>query len=262
MQKSADQVGQTAADFGQTARRLNEKDGPMDRLAEGTEALSHAADSFNSATLPRINRVTEETSRAVRQLGRAANTINDNPQSLIFGAGAVAPGPGEPGLHRARRPPMMRRAFAWGALVLAATLAGCSAIPDKPVRPTLYDFGPGAGRQPRRRPPVPVPALVLADVEATGALDGSAVLYRLGYADDHQLRPYSQARWSAPPPQLIRQRLRQRLGRDRAVLDLGESAGARARRRRGAARAAHGAGGVLAAVRVAGPRAGACCACA
>jgi len=97
VQKSADEVGRTAADFSQTARRLNEKDGPMDRLAEGTQALSHAADSFNSATLPRINRVTEETSRAVRQLGRTANTITDNPQSLIFGSGPMAPGPGEPG---------------------------------------------------------------------------------------------------------------------------------------------------------------------
>jgi phospholipid/cholesterol/gamma-HCH transport system substrate-binding protein len=97
VQRSADQVGRTAADFSQTARRLNEKDGPIDRLADGTEALSHAADSFNSATLPRINRVTEETSRAVRQLGRTANTINDNPQSLIFGSGPVEPGPGEPG---------------------------------------------------------------------------------------------------------------------------------------------------------------------
>lgn len=97
VQKSAEQVGKTAADFSQTAKRLNQKDGPMDRLAEGTQALSHAADSFNSATLPRINRVTEETSRAVRQLGRTANTITDNPQSLIFGSGAVAPGPGEPG---------------------------------------------------------------------------------------------------------------------------------------------------------------------
>jgi phospholipid/cholesterol/gamma-HCH transport system substrate-binding protein len=97
VQKSAEQVGKTAANFSQTAQRLNQKDGPMDRLAEGTEALSHAADSFNSATLPRINRVTEETSRAVRQLGRTANTINDNPQSLIFGSGVASPGPGEPG---------------------------------------------------------------------------------------------------------------------------------------------------------------------
>jgi phospholipid/cholesterol/gamma-HCH transport system substrate-binding protein len=99
VKNSADEVNKTAADFGKTVRRLNEKDGPMDRLAEGTQALSHAADSFNSATLPRINRVTEETSRAVRQLGRTATTISDNPQSLIFGSGAVAPGPGEPGFE-------------------------------------------------------------------------------------------------------------------------------------------------------------------
>lgn len=95
--KSADEIGRTAADFGQTARRLNEKDGPIDRLAEGTEALSHAADAFNASTLPRINRVTEETSRAVRQLGRTANQVGDNPQSLLYGSGPVRPGPGEPG---------------------------------------------------------------------------------------------------------------------------------------------------------------------
>jgi phospholipid/cholesterol/gamma-HCH transport system substrate-binding protein len=97
VRKSADEVEKTAAEFGQAARRLSDKDGPMDRLAEGTQALSHAADSFNSATLPRVNRVTEETSRAVRQLSRAAININENPQSLIFGAGPVVPGPGEPG---------------------------------------------------------------------------------------------------------------------------------------------------------------------
>ena len=97
VQQSADEVHRTAADFGQTARRLNEKDGPIDRLAEGSQALSHAADSFNAATLPRINRVAEDTSRAVQRLGRTVNTINDNPQSLIYGSGAIAPGPGEPG---------------------------------------------------------------------------------------------------------------------------------------------------------------------
>lgn len=97
VQKSADEIGKTAADFRSTAQRLNAKDGPIDRLATGSEALSHAADSFNAATLPRINQVTEETSRAVRQLGRTANTIGDNPQSLIYGTGPVAPGPGEPG---------------------------------------------------------------------------------------------------------------------------------------------------------------------
>lgn len=94
---SANEISSTAADFGKTARRLNDQDGPIDRLAEGSQALSHAADSFNAATLPRINRVTEETSRAVRQLARTANAIGDNPQSLIYGSGPIAPGPGEPG---------------------------------------------------------------------------------------------------------------------------------------------------------------------
>lgn len=82
-----------------TARRLNAPDGPLDRLASGTEALSSAAERFNATTLPRVNRTAEDTSRAVRQLGRTVNTINDNPQSLIFGGGRIEPGPGEPGFQ-------------------------------------------------------------------------------------------------------------------------------------------------------------------
>jgi phospholipid/cholesterol/gamma-HCH transport system substrate-binding protein len=97
LQVTSDEVGKASSEISKTAQRLNEKDGPIDRLAEGTEALSAAADSFNAATLPRINQVTDETSRAVRRLSRAANAINDNPQSLIFGNGAANPGPGEPG---------------------------------------------------------------------------------------------------------------------------------------------------------------------
>jgi len=96
--KGASDEAKTAInEIGNTAKRLNAKDGPIDRLAEGTEGLAHAADSFNAATLPRINRVTEDTSRAVRQLSRTVNGINDNPQSLIFGAGEAKPGPGEQG---------------------------------------------------------------------------------------------------------------------------------------------------------------------
>jgi phospholipid/cholesterol/gamma-HCH transport system substrate-binding protein len=94
---TADQAKATIAEFGRVGQRLNAKDGPVDRLAEGAEGLAHAADSFNAATLPRINRVTEDASRAARQLSRTVNGINDNPQSLIFGSGAAQPGPGEPG---------------------------------------------------------------------------------------------------------------------------------------------------------------------
>ena len=112
--------------------------------------------------------------------------------------------------------------LALGGLLLAL-LSACAGIVDKPTRATLYDFGPGPVTE--VQPPAPVrPALVLADVEAAATLEGSALLYRLGYVDDHQLRPYSQARWGAPPPQLVRQRLRERIGRDRVVLNPGEGA--------------------------------------
>ena len=109
----------------------------------------------------------------------------------------------------------------WLALAFVAMLAAC-ATPDKPTRAILYDFGPGAVAP---TAPQPVqPSLVLGDIDATGALDSTALNYRLMYADANQLRPYAQARWSAPPPQLIRQRLREQLGRDRAVLDVSEGA--------------------------------------
>ena len=55
------------------------------------------ARDVNAATLPRVNRVADDTSHAVRRLGRAADSINDNPQSLLFGNGGAAAGPGEPG---------------------------------------------------------------------------------------------------------------------------------------------------------------------
>lgn len=97
LQTTAADVSRTAATFETTATRLNAKDGPLDRLAEGTGALAHAADTFGAATLPRVNRVSEEASRAARQLSRTVTGINDNPQSLIFGNGLVLPGPGEPG---------------------------------------------------------------------------------------------------------------------------------------------------------------------
>lgn len=97
LQATATAANGTFEAIGQTARRLNEKDGALDRLASGTGALAHAADTFGAATLPRINRVSEDASRAARQLSRTVSGINDNPQSLIFGDGPVQPGPGEQG---------------------------------------------------------------------------------------------------------------------------------------------------------------------
>ena len=123
---------------------------------------------------------------------------------------------------------------ALAAATFALLLTACSALPDKPsARPAVYDFGPGpiaAAAMPSSSaaastPTVPVPALTLEDIDAPDALDGTAILYRLSYADVQQLRPYAQARWSMTPAQLVRQRLREQLGLQRVVLNRGDVPG-------------------------------------
>lgn len=106
--------------------------------------------------------------------------------------------------------------------LLAGLLAACGSFVDRPQRPALYDFGPRVPAATSASAPAQ-PALVLPELEAASTLDGTAVLYRLGYADANQLRPYAYSRWSAPPAQLVRQRLRDHLGQQMVVLNLGEA---------------------------------------
>jgi len=103
-------------------------------------------------------------------------------------------------------------------LLLAALLAGCKALPDKPVQETMYDFGPAPAAPVEPSAPAR-PPLLLSDVQVGTVLEGTEMLYRLAYENAHELRPYAFARWSSPPGELVQQRLREVLGRDRAVLD-------------------------------------------
>ena len=127
-------------------------------------------------------------------------------------AARTAPGPGT----------AARRALRAAALVLAGAALGGCALVDKPVRPLVYDFGPGVMASAPASPASPV--LLLQEVEAGSALDSTAVLYRLAYADVQQLQPYAQARWSMAPAQLLRQRLRDTLSQHATVLAPGEGA--------------------------------------
>jgi len=103
---------------------------------------------------------------------------------------------------------------------------GCGALPDKPARATLYDFGPGAvstaAVSTAAKPALP--PIALAEIDATSRLDGTQMLYRLGYADANELRPYGQSRWSQVPAQLLRQRVREALEVGHTVLGPEESA--------------------------------------
>ncbi|MGJ7494486.1 MlaD family protein [Variovorax sp. RT4R15] len=94
----------TAADFSRVANsvngtltRLNAEGGTMDRLGNGTSALQQTLESLNTTTLPRFNRAADDTSLAARRVGRVADAIADNPQSVLYGTGTPLPGPGEPG---------------------------------------------------------------------------------------------------------------------------------------------------------------------
>lgn len=84
-------------DVGATARRLNAKSGPLDKLTEGGTALAAGVETFSAATLPKLAEVADETSRTMRQLRRTVSAVDDNPQALIFGNGPSVPGPGEAG---------------------------------------------------------------------------------------------------------------------------------------------------------------------
>lgn len=105
-------------------------------------------------------------------------------------------------------------------LIASLALSGC-ALPSPPVRPLVYDFGPGFLGAPAA-PPARLAPLVMGDIEAPPALDSTALLYRLAYANAQQLQPYTLARWSMTPAQLLRQRLREQLGQQRALLNPGD----------------------------------------
>lgn len=63
----------------------------------------------------------------------------------------------------------------------------------------------------------------MSAIDARGPLEGStAMLYRLAYANDQQLRPYAESRWAMAPALLVDQRLRNLLSQNRPVVSEAE----------------------------------------
>jgi len=94
---SADEARASAKAFKVVTERMNAPGGTLDKLAEGVDTLASTGQTLNSAALPRLNHVMDDAARAARRVGRTADTLSDNPKSLLFGTGTPAPGPGEPG---------------------------------------------------------------------------------------------------------------------------------------------------------------------
>lgn len=102
--ESADETRRSARAFRTVTERMSASGGTLDQLAQGVTTLAATGQNLNTATLPRVNHALEDTARTARQLSRAAGTINDNPQSLLYGNGPLLPGPGEPGFTNPGKP--------------------------------------------------------------------------------------------------------------------------------------------------------------
>jgi phospholipid/cholesterol/gamma-HCH transport system substrate-binding protein len=75
----------------------------MSGLAARLDTLTGQAGSeLTAETLPRANALLEELTVSSRRLVRLMESIERNPQSLVFGRGRAAPGPGEAGFGQGR----------------------------------------------------------------------------------------------------------------------------------------------------------------
>jgi phospholipid/cholesterol/gamma-HCH transport system substrate-binding protein len=91
LEEASAEAGPMAHDVRSLVERLNALTGRLDRLA------GSAGGELTDTTLPRVNELVSQLSENSRQLSRLMQTIERNPQSLLFGRRAPAPGPGEPG---------------------------------------------------------------------------------------------------------------------------------------------------------------------
>ena len=93
-------------DISTAAREIAGRMDALDRVAASAEkagaSVGALAESVGSESLPRINMLVEELTRTTRGLDRFVGDLQEQPQSLVFGRKASAPGPGEPGFDAVR----------------------------------------------------------------------------------------------------------------------------------------------------------------
>lgn len=96
---TADEAKGAASDFRVAAKTLSQPGGAIDKLGQSADSLGLLGQSLSAQTLPRLNRTSDDAARALRQVGKSASALNENPQALIFGNGTLQPGPGESGFN-------------------------------------------------------------------------------------------------------------------------------------------------------------------
>ena len=92
--KSEQAVGQAGPFFAEARGLVTSLNSVSDKL---NATLGTSSSDGVGALLPKLNELADELGSSSRQLNRVLQTLEDSPQSLIFGRQNVPPGPGEPG---------------------------------------------------------------------------------------------------------------------------------------------------------------------
>ncbi len=91
VEKTAGESAPLTVEMRELVKNMNGLSRRFDHLAAG------AGEELTTVTLPQANALMRELATSSRQLSRVLDGLENNPQMLLFGRGAAAPGPGEAG---------------------------------------------------------------------------------------------------------------------------------------------------------------------
>jgi len=84
------------------ALKLDQRVDALARALAGVEEVGVTARALGEETVPRVNGLVDGLAKDRHALARVINTLDEQPQSLLFGTPPGAPGPGEPGFTGGR----------------------------------------------------------------------------------------------------------------------------------------------------------------
>jgi phospholipid/cholesterol/gamma-HCH transport system substrate-binding protein len=93
------QAEQTLRSMHALTSQLQQANGPLDKLAAAAEDVSDVANRLENETQP----LAGDVRSSLRALSRTLESLNERPQSVLFGSPEARPGPGEPGFADAEK---------------------------------------------------------------------------------------------------------------------------------------------------------------
>ncbi len=98
---AAASTARMTANYDKLATDLQAPNGALAKLNSTVDRVGTSLEAVTSdlelQTLPNFVTMTDEARTSLRAVRRVANSLNDRPQSILFGAPGAAPGPGEAG---------------------------------------------------------------------------------------------------------------------------------------------------------------------